>query len=171
MPRLNLTQRFVLGLLFEEYPNYIRRKDLSEKLSTMADAKRELAYLVEKGFVDKFGVPPKSMRRRVIEDLIGAAADPQMYSDRAYRITVQGIDAFREPFAEPGAKAGKPKALPAQKTECGHEKATPIEIKKSLSVASADKGSPRYVAIYYCPKCRETFWKSVKQLPGSTELK
>jgi len=143
-----------------------------EKLGEYSDAEREVAYLVRKQLVEKFPVAPESTRRRVFENITGAVDDPNRYSDRGYKITGEGIDAFREPFTDAQGRGRTPKSLPTVKAECAHKEMSLVEVKEktttsvkgSLKVIGAERSSSRYIGIFYCPECKTAFWKDVQPL-------
>lgn len=171
--KLNLTDRAILGVLYESYPKYVRQASLNEKLTEYPDSERELAHLMRKRLVEKIGVAPQSLGRRVLDNQGGALDNLNLYSDKGYRITGEGIDAFKEPFIEPKTKGGKPKALSVTPVKCSHKKMSLIEVKPkattrvkgSLHAVGAKKTSSEFVGIFFCPECKGVFWKDAEHIP------
>lgn len=175
--RLNLTDRAILGVLYESYPKYVRQVSLNEKLTEYPDSERELAHLIRKRLVEKIGVAPQSLGRRVLDNQGGALDNLNLYSDKGYRITGEGIDAFKKPFKEPfielGTRGGKPKALPVTPVKCSHKKMSLVEVKpKAMTrvkgnrhAVGAKKTSSEFVGIFFCPECKSVFWKDAEHIP------
>ena len=174
-PCLTATDRNILGILFQAYPDYLGSEDFFARLSNFPDARKESSYLIEKMLIRKRAVPSVSIAKRLLQ-VFERLTESDQYLSYGYEITVSGIDAFRQDYNDRGVQP-KTKEPPKQLSEvkspkiCLHKRTKLIEIKQKstlnlkagISSTGAERAKTDYIGIYQCQLCKRLFSEDVKE--------